>query len=94
MLLSFPLDHLTSVGILHPIHLDLLDDHVVATHRSDDLSALHAEALKQPQYGMRNETIVHDLAFNDGVRGQRAHSDPDHFRLIARVVDLHDLHET
>jgi hypothetical protein len=42
VLLRFPADHLARLGLLHPIHADLLDDHVTTAHGGHDLLGLDA----------------------------------------------------
>ena len=93
VLLRLPPDHVASVRLLHPIHLDLLDDDVVATHSGHDFGTLEVHFLEEPHDGIGYETVVHDLPFHDRVGKQWAHGHSRHFGLVTRVIDLHDLHE-
>ena len=42
VLVRFPADHLARLGLLHPIHLDLLDDHVAPAHGDHDFLRLES----------------------------------------------------
>src|SRR2546430_13707345 len=91
VLLGLPADHLTGVGFLHPVHLDLLDDDVPASHRRDDRFLLHPGRGKQPPDRLRDDPGVHDLALDDGVGGHLGGVHLGELRLAAGVVDHHQL---
>ena len=91
VLLGLPADHLTGVGFLHPIHLDLLDDHVVATHRRDDLLALQACFCHEVPDRLGDHAGIHHLALHDRVRKEGAHQSQQDFGAIPGVVDLDEL---
>jgi hypothetical protein len=93
MLLGLPPNHLTGIGLLHPIHLDLLDDHVVPADAGDHVEPLHTHLLEEPSDRVRHEPVVHDLALDDGIGKQRSHGHPRHLRLVAGVVHLDHLDE-
>lgn len=93
MLLGLPANDLPGIGFLHPIHLDLLDDHVVAPHRRDHFLGLEADFLEKTADGIGYQARVHDLAFHDGVGHERTHGDTANLGLVAGMIDDHDFHE-
>src|SRR5216117_1075587 len=91
VLLSLPADHLARVRLLHPIHLDLLDDHVPPPDGGDDRPVLHPGRGKQPPDRLSDDAGVHDLALDDGVGRHLGGRHLDQLRLAATMVDDHQL---
>ncbi len=74
VLLGFPADDFAGLGFLHPIHRDLLDDHVAAADGGDDLLGLDAGRRHEALDGLGHDAGVHDFALDDRVvhhRGER-----------------------
>jgi len=93
MLLGLPADHLARIVRAHAIHLDLLDDHVMSTHRRNHVALLEAAALDYCAQRLCDEDGIHDLALDDCVGHQRAGCYLDDLGLGLRVVDHDQLHE-
>ena len=55
VLLGLPADHLAGFGLLHPIHVDLLDDHVAAADGGHDLLGLDAGGGQQALDGLGDD---------------------------------------
>src|SRR5436190_1274844 len=87
VLLGLPPDHLPGVPFLHPVHLDLLDDHVPAADRRHHRPLLDAGRGKQPPDRLRHEPGVHDLTLDDGIGGDLGCGNLHELRLAAGMVD-------
>ena len=66
VLLGFPADLLAGLAFLHPVHRDLLDDHVAAADGRHDLLGLDPGGREQAPHGIGDDAGVHDLALDDG----------------------------
>ena len=93
VLLRFPPDDLTSVGFLHPVHLDFLDDHVVPSHGRDHILSFIPDLSEHIANGVGNEAGVHHFALYDCVRDQRTHCDPADLGLIPGMIDDNDFYK-
>src|SRR5256885_5788465 len=62
VLLGLPTDDLARLRLFHPVHRDLLDDHVATADRGDDVLRLETGGGKQPPHRLRHDPRVHDLA--------------------------------
>ncbi len=71
VLLGLPADHLAGIGLLHPIHLDPLDDDVAAADRGHHLLLFHPRRLEERANGAGDQRGVHDLALHDRIGDQR-----------------------
>ena len=67
VLFGFPANHFAGLRFLHPVHLDLLDDHVAAADRGHDLLGLDPGGGEETLDGIRDDARVHDFAFDDRV---------------------------
>ena len=67
VLLGLPADDLAGLGLLHPVHRDLLDDHVAPADGGDDLFRLDARGGHESLDRFGHEGGVHDLALDDGI---------------------------
>jgi hypothetical protein len=91
VLLGLPADHLARLGFLHPVHCDLLDDHVAAADGGHDLLGLDAARGHEAADRVGDQALVHDLAFDDGVVDDFRRGDLREDRLAAPMRDLHEL---
>jgi len=94
VLLRFPANHLPGVRLLHPIHLDLLDDHVVAAHGRDHPLAPDTRLLEEPLDGVGHQTGIHHLPLHDRVGEEGTHRHEADLGQITRVIHLDHLHES
>ena len=72
MLLGFPADELLHLLLLHPLHLDFLNDHVAAADGRDDGRRLDVRAADRGLDGVGHDAGIHHLAFDDVVHSQLA----------------------
>ena len=93
VLLRFPTYDLTSVRFLHPVHFDLLDDHVVAADRRDHILPLYPDVAEKLANGVSDEPGVHHFALYDRVGNQGTHGDPADLGLITGMINDNDFHE-
>ena len=93
VLLGLPADHLAGLGLFHPVHGDLLDDHVPAADGADDLLGLDAGGGHEPLDGLGHDGRVHDLALDDGVVHHRGERDLGQDRPARGVRDRDELDE-
>ena len=91
VLLGLPADDLAGLAFLHPVHRDLLDDHVTAAHGRDDLLGLDAGGGEQALDGLGHDAGVHDLALDDGVVHHGRERDLGEHRLARAVIDDDEL---
>src|SRR5438445_518802 len=91
VLLGLPADHFPGVPFLHPVHLDLLDDHVPAPDRRDHRLLLHPSRGKETPDRFRYDPGVHDLPLHDGIGGDFGGGYLHQLRLAAGMVDHGDL---
>ena len=94
VLLGFPPNDLAGIGFFHPVHLDLLDDHIAAADRGDDRFALDAGGLEQTPNSLRNQAGVHDFALDDGVGGDFRCRDLSQLGFAPPMVDDHEFDDT
>jgi len=93
VLLGLPADDVVGVRLVHPIDLDLLDDHVPAADGHDHALLLDARRDEEALDRLRHHAGVHDLPLDDGVR---QHVRDGHLReggAAGPVIDDRDLDE-
>jgi hypothetical protein len=93
VLLGLPADHLACVVLAHPIHGDLLDDHVMTAYGRDDVLLLEPRTLDEGADGLGDEHRIHDLALDDRIGHERTRRHLDDLRLGLRVIDHDELHD-
>jgi hypothetical protein len=91
VLLGLPADHLAGVGFLHPIHRDLLDDHVAAADGGYDVLGLDAGRRQALLDGLGHDTGVHDFPLDDRVVTDRGKRDLRQYRTTSGVRDGNEL---
>jgi hypothetical protein len=91
VLLRFPADHVTGFPLAHPVHLDLLDDHVPPADRRDHPFGLDPGGGKEAPDRLRDDAGIHDFSLDDGVRRDFGRGDPNQLRLAGSMVDHDEL---
>ena len=93
VLLGLPADDFARLRLLHPVHRDLLDDHVAAADRGDDLLGLDAGGGHEAFDGVGHERGVHDLALDDRVAHDGSEGDLGEDRFAGAVGHGDELDE-
>jgi hypothetical protein len=76
---------------LHPVHGDLLDDHVAAADGGHDLLGLDSSRAQQTLDRIGHDARIHDLAFHDGIIHHRGIGHLGEDRFARTVIDGDEL---
>src|SRR5690606_6832454 len=88
---GFPGKDFPGLRLAHPVHQDLLDDHVAAAHGHHDVAGLDVGGGEEPADGVGHQPGIHHFALDDGVIGHGRHGNLFQHRVSGAVVDHHGL---
>jgi hypothetical protein len=91
VLLGLPRDLLGELGLRHDGDGDLADDDALPVDADGNVT--RGNALRGPdrREGVDDGRAVHDVAVDDGLRGQRRDAVANHRETFASLAELHDL---
>ena len=87
MLLGFPGDDLSSLGLIHSVHPDELDDDIATAHARDDIPGRYVLLVKQGGEQLDNEPRLDDVTIDDRLRVDGTYRELLDLREIFPMID-------